>query len=135
MQDNHGVQEGGYRIRSCFLGPPYPPSSLPIDALKPISLSDLRLETHHAGGVLIVRRLTSAVRITSVPAGIEDDAGEVGNVALYNADPKMKAAQVMPKGTVFAMKEPLFKAGSSGGYIVRVGKGISPAASATAMTS
>lgn len=94
----------------------------PVQDLKPIKLSELRLETHHTGCVLFVRTFTDSIRLVSIQAGIEDEVGEVDHLALYNGDPALKPAQIMPKDTIFAIKEPFYKASASGGYIVRVGK-------------
>lgn len=69
-----------------------------------------------------MRVFTEPVRYVSVQAGVEDEAGEVDQLAVYNNDPKLKAPQMLPKGAVFAIKEPLYKTSSSGGYLVRVGK-------------
>lgn len=111
-----------YKLRNCFIAFAYPPSTTPIQDLKPIKLSELRLETRHVGRVLIVRIFTPAKRIVSVQAGIEDEDEDVDHIGLYNADPKLKAEQILPKDAVFAVKEPYYKPSASGGYMVRVGE-------------
>lgn len=110
------------QTRTSFVSFAYPPSTRAIQDLEPIRLSDLRLETHHTGRVLIVRAFTQAKRVLSVQVGIEDELGDVDHLALYNGDPKLTPTEVLAKDAVFAVKEPHYKAAASGGYIVRVGK-------------
>lgn len=70
------------QLRTCFINFAYPPSTTPLRDLKPIRLSELRLETHHAGRVLFVRKFTECVRYVSVQAGVEDEVGDVDHLAL-----------------------------------------------------
>lgn len=116
------LDDAPHNIRTCYIAPAYPPSTVEVRNLKPITLSELRLETHHAGRVLLVRTFTKSQRLVSVQAGIEDELGDVDTLALYNADPKTKPNQVLPKDTVYAIKEPFYKASAGGGYLVRIGK-------------
>lgn len=88
--------------------------------MNPINITDLTLETHHAGKVLTVRTFGTARRIQSVQNAIEDGKGNVDRLALYNGDPKLDRNAVLPKGAIFAIKEPFYKATVDGGYIVRV---------------
>lgn len=112
----------GYSVKQCFISYAYPPSTTPLKDLQPITLSELRLETHHTGRVLVVRTFTHAIHLVSVQAGVEDEAGDVDHLALYNCDPTLQPAQVMPQDTIYAVKEPFYKVSAAGEYIVRVGK-------------
>ena len=69
-----------------------------------------------------MRTFTNSIRLIAVQAGIEDETGGVDHLSLYNSDPKLKPAQVLPKDAVFAIKEPYYKALLAGGYVVRIGK-------------
>jgi tetratricopeptide (TPR) repeat protein len=83
-------------------------------------MSELRLETNHAGRVLVVRTITDPMRMQSVQNAIEDSKLHVDQLAVYNTDPKATPDQVLPKGTIFAIKEPYYKTAASGGYLLRV---------------
>lgn len=72
--------------------------------------------------MLFVRIFTNAIHLVSVQAGIEDEVDAVDHLALYNGDPKLKPGQALPKGAIFAIKEPFYKVPASGGYLVRVGE-------------
>lgn len=45
------------------IGHPYPPCTVSLQDLQPMSLSDLRMETHHRGRVLVVRRIAPVVTL------------------------------------------------------------------------
>lgn len=107
-------------VRTCFIGFAYPPSTTPLAELRPIEISDLRLETHHRGKVLILRAIGHAHRIQSVQNAFEDPTGNVDRLALYNEDPTIPAEELLPQGVVVAVKEPYYKATADGGYTIRI---------------
>lgn len=109
-----------HTVRSCQINHAYPPSITPLSGLKPITISELRLETHHIGRVLIVRTFTDPVRIQSVQSAVEDKNSEVDQLAVYNCDSKAPPDYMLPKDTVFAIKGPFYKNANNGGYIIRV---------------
>lgn len=51
---------------------------------------------------------------------IEDQNLEVDQLAVYNRNQNSSPTTVLPKGAVFAIKEPYYKAAATGGYIVCV---------------
>lgn len=107
-------------MRTCFITYAYPPCGLSLLDLKPMCISDLRLETHHVGRVLLVRTFGKPNRILSVQNAIEDEKGDVDRLALYNSDPKLALDSVLPSKALFAIKEPYYKTSADGGYTVRV---------------
>ncbi len=109
-----------YNIYTCQLNHAYPPSSTPVSELKPISISELRLETRHVGRALIVRTFSRPKLMSSVMSLIEDSKLDVDQIAVYNEDPKANFEHILPKDTVFAVKEPYYKKAANGGYLVRV---------------
>jgi hypothetical protein len=56
----------------------------------------------------------------SVQNAVEDKNFDVDQLAVYNADPKATPEHVLPKGAIFAIKEPFYKTAASGGYLLRV---------------
>lgn len=85
-----------------------------------VNLSQLRLGTRHAGKLLIVRTLCEARDLVMSETAIEDTTGEVDNLQAVNYGLGVSAAEHLPRGAVFAIKEPYYKVTMSGGYAVRV---------------
>lgn len=98
----------------------YPPSKTPVAELSPISIDDLRLETHHIGRVLFVRAFGTPRRLVGLHTGIEDKNGDVDRLAVYNLPPNVPAEHVIPQHCVLAIKEPYYKATADRGYTIRV---------------
>lgn len=99
----------------------YPPCATPLSDLKPLpSLNDLRVETHHTGRVLIVRTFCDPVRIEAFVNGVEDQDGNVDRLAVYNVSGTAHPERILPRGTIFAIKEPYYRRANDGGVIIRV---------------
>ena len=98
----------------------YPPSTSTLTELVPIDISMLRLETHHHGKVLIIRSFVDPIHVQAFQTAVEDESGAVDRLALYNEDPAMTPVKVLPKGAIFAIKEPYYKGSADGGYTIRV---------------
>ncbi|CAK7221342.1 hypothetical protein SCUCBS95973_004462 [Sporothrix curviconia] len=107
-------------IRSSFIGEAYPPCVLPLADLVPIGLRDLVLETVHRGRVLVVRTFCEPTRMTAVQNAVEDQVSDVDRLNIYNFPPDADATDVLPRGVVFAVKEPYYKRAADGGVVVRV---------------
>jgi tetratricopeptide (TPR) repeat protein len=109
-----------HMIRHCFIGEAYPPCVLPVSRLVPIMLRELTLETQHRGRVLIVRAFSEPNRMTSIQNAIDDELGDVERLAVYNLLPSVLPNDVLPRGSIFAVKEPYYKRTADGGLLVRV---------------
>ncbi|KAK3115056.1 hypothetical protein LTR53_005975 [Teratosphaeriaceae sp. CCFEE 6253] len=110
----------GHRMRTSFIGEAHPPSTTPVADLKPMLISDLLLETHHTGRVLILRTFAHPRRLQSVQNGVEDEDGNVDRLAVYNTDPGIAHERILPRDAIIAVKEPFYKATADGGYTIRV---------------
>ena len=106
--------------RTWPISDPYPPSTTPLLNLKPIGISELRLQTRHEGRALILRTFGDPSRRSSVQNGIEDKNGDVKLLLLHNSDPKADVSSILPNNTFFAIKEPLYKITASYIFAVRV---------------
>lgn len=102
------------------IGEAYPPSIQPISILTPILLSDLKLETHHRGRVLIVKTFCEPIRISSIQNAVEDIQGSVDRLSVHNLPSAFPMDRVLPKGAIVAVKEPYLKATADGGIMVQV---------------
>lgn len=107
-------------VSQTVIGEAYLPCVLPISHLRPVTIDELRLETVHRGRVLIVRTFGNPRRIQSVQNAIEDGDGAVDRLNVYNFEPELNAERVLPKGAIFAVKEPYYKVTADGGYTIRV---------------
>ena len=88
--------------------------------LEPISISDLRLETHHRGKVIFVRTFGHPRRISAIQNAVEDTNGDVDRLAVYNEAKESTPSQILPINNVFAVKEPFYKTTADGSYSLRV---------------
>ncbi|KAF2482043.1 hypothetical protein BDY17DRAFT_325539 [Neohortaea acidophila] len=98
----------------------YPPSTTPMASLQPISISDLRLETHHCGRVLFVHTFGNPVLCMAIRNIVEDVNGDVEQLAVYNTPKTATLKHVLPGNCVFAIKEPFYEASEDGLYAIRV---------------
>lgn len=108
----------GSMIRQTVIGFAYPPCSVPLADLEPISINQLELETVHRGRVLVARTFGHPLRIQSIQNAIEDGQLSVERLAVYNV--QLRPEQLLPKGQLVAVKEPYYKATADGGHVVRV---------------
>ncbi|KAM0342616.1 hypothetical protein ACHAPU_009344 [Fusarium lateritium] len=90
---------------------PYPPCIVPERDLKPMKISEMRLETHHRGAKVLLHVISPVDRNESVMAIVEDEAGTAVLLQLYQQpDEKLIlcAANIF-NYTVCIIKEPFFK--------------------------
>lgn len=90
---------------------PYPPCILPAAQLKPIYISQMKLETHHRLHSIVVRLLTPPNRVTAIMAIVEDIEGTAVLLQLYHqaAEEVVPAAKIFTPGKLLLLKEPSSK--------------------------
>lgn len=100
---------------------PYLPCTLPASELKPITISQMKLEVHHRLHSIVVRLLTPPNRLTAVMAIVEDEEGTAVLLQLYHQAPEevVPAAKVLMPDGLLLLKEPFFKASTDGSYSLR----------------
>lgn len=117
-------QKGEMDMVTTAVPEPYPPCTLPAAELNPITISQMKLETHHRGRSIVVRVITPPDRMTNVMALIEDEKYSVVLLQLYNqpAEATVPKHSILRKDGVMLIKEPFFKVTASGGneYSIRV---------------
>lgn len=106
--------------RQRAFGPAYPPCSLPMTALKPMAIGELQLETVHRGRVLIVRTIGEAWHVRAATNAVEDFNGDVDQLEVHFTDYNLSAMDILPRGEVFAIKEPYYKIDVNQGYSICV---------------
>ncbi|KAF1832756.1 hypothetical protein BDW02DRAFT_599707 [Decorospora gaudefroyi] len=109
-------------VHSSFVPPAYPPCTTSLDDLTPIRIEDLRLEKHHRGRYMLLRAITPPNRMTGILVLVEDEAGEVSLLQLYQQEGEASraATDVVDKHSILVVKEPFFKTTASGDYSLRV---------------
>lgn len=111
-----------YQLHSSFTPPSYPPCVTPVAQLKPITIRDLRLETHHRGTYLLLRSISPPSRMTAIAALVEDENRDVILLQLYQQEDEdtREATDIVSVGTILLVKEPYFKVMADGEYGLRV---------------
>lgn len=99
----------------------YPPCLKPLSALKPLTnLLDLVIESHHKGRVLIVKTFCDPVRVECFVNAVEDADGNVDRLAVFNVSAVVPPEFLLPRGVIFAIKEPYYRRANDGGVLIRV---------------
>jgi hypothetical protein len=89
------------------VGNPYPPCTLPLQELKPMRISELRMGTHHRGRVMSLRRVAPVARLrlnSWTVVGDEEGGVERLEVGMHGQD----LLDSLPEGEVFRVLEPWF---------------------------
>ncbi|KAI2462968.1 hypothetical protein F4781DRAFT_152782 [Annulohypoxylon bovei var. microspora] len=120
----------GGRLPALAVGKPYPPCATPLRSLRPMTLADLRMETHHRGYRLDLKRASPVVTLTSRSwttvqddGGDEGDGGDVGDeterleLCLHTSK---HGEDILESATYFAIKEPYFTLTNQGEATLRV---------------
>lgn len=103
------------------VGCEYPPSTALLRDLKPMELSELRMETHHRGRVLSLRRVSPVVEIVASSWTIvQGDSGdEVERLEVY-LHKSAHGKDILDSGSEFLVKEPYFTLNNQGEPTIRI---------------
>ncbi|GAB0138026.1 hypothetical protein EsDP_00006273 [Epichloe bromicola] len=102
---------------------PYAPCHRLLHELKPMKIAQLRLETHHRGGMVVVRVRTPPKRMAlAVVAIVEDEEGTATTLQLFHQPEELDvpAKEILQPDMVLALKEPFLKYCTEGSYALRV---------------
>lgn len=100
---------------------PYPPCTSPLKDLRPITISDMRLETNHRGCSVMLRVLTPTGGLTALVAVVEDKRETAVMLQLYHqAEESVVPARELLRSGVCVVKEPFLTCATNGSYSVRV---------------
>ncbi|KAF5541141.1 unc-45 like b [Fusarium napiforme] len=90
---------------------PYLPCTIPERDLKPISISEMRLETHHWGSKVLLHRLSSIDRHEAIMFIVEDQAGTAVLLKLYHQplEKEISCNWTMLDYRVCIVKNPFFQ--------------------------
>jgi hypothetical protein len=103
------------------VGNPYPPCTVLLQHLKPMKLSDLRMETHHRGHVLTVRRVAPVVKLVAFSWTVvqEESSGEMERLEILLHKSK-HGQDILDSGSIFEIKEPYFTLSDQGEPTLRI---------------
>jgi tetratricopeptide (TPR) repeat protein len=103
------------------VGNPYPPCTILLQDLKPMKLSDLRMETHHRGHVLTVRRVAPVVKLVAFSWTVvqEESSGEMERLEILLHKSKHDQ-DILESGSIFDLKEPYFTLSDQGEPTLRI---------------
>ncbi|RBR15426.1 hypothetical protein FVER53590_09331 [Fusarium verticillioides] len=90
---------------------PYPPCAIPEKDLKPISISQMRLETHHWGSKVLLHQLSLVDRGEAIMFIVEDQAGTAVLLKLYHQplEKEISCNWTMLDYRVCIVKNPFFQ--------------------------
>jgi tetratricopeptide (TPR) repeat protein len=103
------------------VGYPYPPCTVLLQDLHPIELSDLRMDTHHRGRVLTVRRVAPVVKLVACSSTVvqEESSGETERLEVLLHKSK-HGQDILESGSIFEVKEPYFTLSDQGDPTLRI---------------
>ncbi|KAI1805373.1 SET domain-containing protein [Daldinia bambusicola] len=103
------------------VGQVYPPCVVPLEDLQPIKLADLRMETHHRGRRLTVKRASPVVPLIARPWTMVQEEGEEDMERLELCLHKSRHGEdVLESASGFIIKEPYFTLTDQGEPTIRV---------------
>ncbi|KAF4627530.1 hypothetical protein G7Y89_g10624 [Cudoniella acicularis] len=108
-------------IVAFVVGYPYPPCTVLLQDLQPMDLSDLRMDTHHRGRVLTVRRVTPVVKLVAFSWTVvqEESSGEMERLEVLLHKSK-HGEDILETGSIFVVKEPYFTLNDQGEPTLRI---------------
>ncbi|KAJ4303016.1 hypothetical protein N0V90_001907 [Kalmusia sp. IMI 367209] len=123
MADMESMQsnERGESLPALAVGQTYPPCSVPCKDLKPMKISELKMETHHRGRRLTIKRASPVVVLTARSwVMVEDEEGgdiERLEMCLHKS---RHGEDILEYAKSFIIKEPYFTLTEEGEPTVRI---------------
>ena len=117
-----GIPSKSDVFNTSFLVPAYPPCDLSNSDLSQITISELRLETHHRGKFILLRCLAPPKRLKSILALMEDEKGDAALLDLHHQEEEnvREATNILNVGSIVLVKEPYFRSLGDDCYTIRV---------------
>lgn len=114
------VTSGDKAMVALAIGEPFPPSTVPLEDLKPISLAELEIDTHHRGRILSVKGASPVVPMVAFSwTMVEDDSGEVERLEVYLHKSK-RGEDMLDTDDTLKIKEPYFTINEQGEPAIRI---------------
>lgn len=114
------IQRDAQHAKEYFIGDPYLPSVKPLNELEYTSIAELVANIRKSDKLLYVRTLDVGIRAAGVHNIVEDTAGAVERLVLYNSHATTRAQSLLGEDAIFAIKEPILEIGTNGSSCIRV---------------
>ncbi|KAH6844726.1 hypothetical protein B0I37DRAFT_433298 [Chaetomium sp. MPI-CAGE-AT-0009] len=102
------------------VGEPYAPCIISLSELQPMKLSDLRIETHHRGRQLKIKRASPVVTLSTRSwTMVQDDDGETERLEIV-LHKLQHGKEVLEASSSFTIKEPYFTLTEEGEPTLRI---------------
>lgn len=97
------------------VGNTYLPCTLSLNDLQPITMSDLRMDTHHRGYILTVRRVAPVIKLVATSWTIvqEDSSDDMERLEVMLHKFKF-GKEILDSASIFKIKEPCFTLSDQG---------------------
>ncbi|XDG02703.1 hypothetical protein ABKA04_002318 [Annulohypoxylon sp. FPYF3050] len=110
----------GAQLPILAVGKPYPPCTTLLRNLRPMKLSELRMDTHHRGRRLNVNRASPVVTLTTRSwTMVQDEGDEIERLDLYLHNLRY-SEDILESSSSFVIKEPYFTLTDQGEATIRV---------------
>ncbi|TVY62314.1 hypothetical protein LSUE1_G007932, partial [Lachnellula suecica] len=108
-------------VKQVVLPTAYSPSTSPLDSLQKISLSDLKLETHHRGSFVTATTITAPYQSSETITIIQEETGHIAVLVLaFQDEVHQIAGSSLPLNSTVAIKEPYVQFSEESDYVIRV---------------
>jgi tetratricopeptide (TPR) repeat protein len=112
--------QGGI-LPAVTVGCPYPPCTVPLEELKPMSIRDLRMETHHRGRKLAIKRASPVVGLAVRSwCMVQDEECKETERLEYGLHKLRHGEEILELTKLFVIKEPYFTMTEQGEPTIRV---------------
>ncbi|CAI4216109.1 unnamed protein product [Parascedosporium putredinis] len=119
VQKQVGKPKATNLVKKPILALAYPASYKPVAELEKMRLSELLVETHHEGKILILRTVTPPYQGAGTVVIVEDEHGDADKMGIYNQSER-SILSIIPEGSVVAVKEPYYKYNGQDDYMICV---------------
>ncbi|KAF2822589.1 SET domain-containing protein [Ophiobolus disseminans] len=115
------TQAQGGTLPAVAIGQPYPPCAASLDKLEPMSFSDLRMETHHRGKKLVIKRASPVVGLAVRSwCMVQDEEGKETERLEFGLHKLRHGEEVLELTKHFVVKEPYFTTTDQGEATIRI---------------
>ena len=120
MGDMTMTQAERSALPALIVGQPYTPCLVSLHELQPMKMADLKIETHHRGHQLMVKRVSPVVTLSTRSwTMVQDEAGETERLEIVLHKTK-HGKDVLESASAFAIKEPYFTLTEEGEPTLRI---------------
>ncbi|KAF1916621.1 hypothetical protein BDU57DRAFT_497419 [Ampelomyces quisqualis] len=115
------IQAQGGTLPAVILDQPYPPCTVSLDELEPMSITDLKMETRHRGKKLAIKRASPVVGLAVRSwCMVQDEDGKETERLEFGLHKLRHAEEVLELTKFFVIKEPYFTMTDQGEATIRI---------------